>query len=329
MKRVIITALFCVFIITSYAQIDENLSFRELQTKAIDYYRANNMDSAILFMEFAYEKFPDEDLSSTRILGAFYAIAGQHSKAIKIWIYGMEKGYYYRLNSDRYKEAFKDNAEFAEIAKNEKDKIDAAHIEHEVVLPTNYNKDKFYPTLFIFHGNSRNIEKSKLSWASQIMNDNYISIFVQSYVHMIKDGFQWIPNDEKTNKEFKEIYDKVLATYPVDTNKIIFSGMSAGGAKVLEYAFSDFIPMNGLVLNCPVIPRDITEDAIKQFVADKKKIGIITGENDFALAAQQNLVNTIDSLKGHNKIIVNKDLGHSFSDDFSSLLDDYLKWVIK
>ena len=329
MKRIISTALFCVFVLTSYAQIDENLSYREIQTKAIDYYRANIMDSAILFMEFAYEKFPDEDLRSTRTLGAFYAIAGQHSKAIKIWKYGIEKGYYYRLNSDRYQEAFKDNADFAEIAKNEKDKIDAAHIEHEVILPTNYDKDKFYPTLFIFHGNNRNIETSKQSWTSEIMRDQFISVFLQSYVHMSQSSFQWIPNDEKTNKEFKEIYDNIMATYPVDTNKIIFSGMSAGGRKALEYAFNEFIPMTGLVLNCPVVPRDITEDAIKQFVVKNKRIGIITGENDFALAAQQKLMHNIDSLKGQSKIIVNENLGHNFSEDFSSLLDEYLKWVIE
>ena len=329
MKRIIITTLFCLFIIISFAQIDENLSYSDLQTKAIDYYRANNMDSAILFMEFAYERFPDEDLRSTRTLGAFYAIAGQHSKAIKIWKYGIEKGYYYRLNSDRYKEAFKDNAEFAELAKIEKDKIDAAHIKYEVILPTNYDKHKLYPTLFIFHGNNRNIETSKQSWISEIMTDNYISIFVQSYVHMSLSSFQWIPNDEKTNNEFKEVYDNIMATYSVDTNKIIFSGMSAGGRKALEYAFSDFIPVSGLVLNCPVVPRDISEDAIKQFVEKNKRIGIITGENDFALVAQKKLLSDIEKFEGQNKLIVNKDLGHAFSEDFSSLLDEYLKWIIK
>lgn len=306
MKRIINTAIFCVFVLTSYAQIDENLSYRDLQAKAMDHYRKANMDSAILLMEYAYQKFPDNEMVSTSYLGGLYTRAGQYSKAISIWKLGVEKGYYYRLNSERYQEVYKDNADFAELAKIEKDKIDAAHIKYEVILPTNYDKHKLYPTLFIFHGNNRNIETSKESWISEIMTDNYVSVFVQSYVHMSQGNFRWNANDEKTNTEFKEIYDHIMTTYSVDTNKIIFSGMSAGGRKVLEYAFNEFIPMSGLVLNCPVVPRDITEDAIKQFVEKNKRIGIITGENDFALAAQQNLINTIDSLKGQNKFIDRK-----------------------
>jgi tetratricopeptide (TPR) repeat protein len=310
-------------------QIDENLSYDELQSKVIDYYRKDSIDTAIFYMEYAQNKFPEKDMQSLKTLGKLYTIAGQYSKAITIWKQGFEKGFFYDLNNESYQKYYKDNPDFTKLAKIEKDKIDASHILYEVLLPKNYDKNRLYPTLFIFHGNNRNIELSKSVWISEIMKEKFISVFVQSYINMGEDTFQWVPKDEKTNKEFKEIYDNIMSTYSVDTNKIIFSGMSAGGSKVVEYAFNEFVPMSGLVLNCPVIPTDITEEAVKEFVEKNKRIGIITGEKDFALVGQKKLVSDIENLNGKTKMIVNKGLGHVFSEDFSIKLDEYLKWVIE
>ena len=314
---------------TSFAQIDENLTYSELQSEAVNYYRKDSIDKAILFMEYAHQKFPENEMQSFKGLGQLYTRGGKYSKAVEVWKKGVDKGYFYNLNSNRYKELYKDNADFTELAKIEKDKNDASHIKYEVILPTNYNKNKPYPTLFIFHGNNRSIERSKLSWISETMKENFISVFVQSYTYMSQNTFQWIPNDDKTNKEFKEIYGNIMTKYFIDTNNIIFAGMSAGGRKVVEYAFNEFIPMTGLVLNCPVIPTDIDEEAIKRFVDKNKRIGIITGENDFALEAQKELLSDIDSLNGKTKIVVNKNLGHVFAEDFSIIFDEYLKWVIE
>jgi hypothetical protein len=97
----------------------------------------------------------------------------------------------------------------------------------------------------------------------------------------------------------------------------------------MDFAINNYFPATGLVLNCPVIPEDVTDDMTRQFVAQHKKLGIITGENDFALEGQKKLVRTIDSLSGQTKIIVTKGLGHSFAENFSQTLDEYLNWVIE
>lgn len=310
-------------------QINENLSYEELQSEAVDHYRKDSIDTAIIYMEYAQKKYPENDNSSLNILAQMYTVDGQYSKAIAVWKKGIEKGYFYNLNNEAYQKYYKDNNDFEKLAKIEKVKIEACHILHEVLLPENYDKKKLYPVLFIFHGNNRNIELSKTVWTSEIMKEKFISVFLQSYVPMNENTYQWVANDEKTNKEFKEIYDNIMKTYSVDTNKIIFAGMSAGGRKVVEYAFNEFIPMSGLVLNCPVIPTDITEEALKQFVEKNKRIGIITGEKDFALDGQKKLLTDIENLNGKTKMLVNKDLGHLFAEDFSVRLDEYLKWVLE
>ncbi len=241
----------------------------------------------------------------------------------------MNKGYTYNLSNPNYQKYFKDNDDFESLAQLEKSIMDTIHLKYEIVLPTAYNNKKTYPVLFIFHGNNRNIAKSKISWNAPIMSQAFITVFLQSYIPSSPTNFKWVPNDDKIKKEFTEIYNQILKNYPVDDAKIIFAGMSAGGKKALEFTMNNYFPVTGLVLNCPVIPPDITDDMITQFVEKNKKIGIITGENDFALENQKNLVSSIDKQVGQTKIIVNKGLGHEFAENFTQLFDEYLRWVIE
>jgi predicted esterase len=164
---------------------------------------------------------------------------------------------------------------------------------------------------------------------TELMKEEFISIFVQSYIHSDRTNFNWRVDDDKIRKEFRDIYDKIMTEYHIDASKIIFAGMSAGGKLVIDFAFKSFVPISGLVVNCPVVPDDISDELIKEFVAKKKRIAIITGENDFALEGQKKLVNNIDSLAGQTKMFVTKDLGHSFAENFTELLDEYLRWVIQ
>jgi len=208
---------------------------------------------------------------------------------------------------------------------------EASHLEHEVILPADYDEIRDYPIVFIFHGNSSSNSWAKESWKSPVMKEKYISIFVQSYAFSNKNKaeYKWEFNDEKTLKEFKDIYDSVMASHSVDTTKIIFAGMSAGGYMVIDLAFNEITPMSGLVLNCPVVPDNINESAIVQFVDMKKKIGIITGEHDFALNDQKSLISSINKQGGLNKFTINKDKGHEYTEEFSNLLDEYLRWIIE
>jgi len=329
-KKAILLQFLIITLMTScFGQIDTSLTYEELETSAIRTFRNNNTDSAIIIMEYAYKKFPDEFARTTELLGYIYTRTNNLSKAIEIWRTGMDKGYMYDLNNPYYQDYYKDNADFDALAQIEKNSLDTMHLKYEIVLPTEYDNKKMYPILFVFHGNNRNIEKSKTSWNAPIMNKEFITVFLQSYIPSSPTDFKWVPKDEKINKEFTEIYKQVLNDYPVDESKIIFAGMSAGGKKAMDFTLNNYFPVTGLVLNCPVPPQDITDEMIRHFVVTNKKIGIITGENDFALENQKSFMSKIDSLGGQTRITVTEGLGHSFAENFSEILDEYLKWVIE
>ncbi|MDA3942620.1 MAG: hypothetical protein PF694_03640 [Bacteroidetes bacterium] len=309
--------------------IDTSLSYEELETSAIRAFRNNNTDSAIIIMEYAYKKFPDEFARTTELLGYIYTRTNNLSKAIEIWRTGMDKGYMYDLNNPYYQDYYKDNADFDALAQIEKNSLDTMHLKYEIVLPTEYDNKKMYPILFVFHGNNRNIEKSKTSWNAPIMNKEFITVFLQSYIPSSPTDFKWVSKDEKIKREFTEIYNHVLNDYPVNEARIIFAGMSAGGKKAMDFTLNNYFPVSGLVLNCPVPPQDITDEMTRHFVVSNKKIGIITGENDFALENQKSIMSKIDSLGGQTRITVTEGLGHSFAENFSEILNEYLKWVIE
>lgn len=328
-KSTLLLSILITLTISCFGQIDENLLYEELETKAISSFRNNHTDSSINIMEYAHKKFPEEFARTSNILAYIYTRTNNLSKAIEIWRIGINKGYMYDLNNPYYQDYYKDNADFEALAQIEKSRLDTMHVKYEIALPADYNNKKTYPILFVFHGNNRNIEKSKISWNAPIMKKEFITVFLQSYIPSSPTDFKWVSKDEKIKNEFNDIYDQVLTNYPVDESKIIFAGMSAGGKKALDFTLNNYFPVSGLVLNCPVIPENVTDEMTKQFVEKNKKLGIITGENDFALEGQKKLVSIIDSLGGQTKMFITKDLGHSFPENFSQLLDEYLKWVIE
>lgn len=331
LKRLISLIILVFTVCTSFGQFDKYSSFQEMAPLAVKYFQENNLDSAILVSEYAYKKFPEEGEDVIAFLGGLYTRSGQYEKATAIWKAGHEKGYCFGLNNPAYDEYYEENSDFKELAAIEFSWNEKSHLEHEVVLPTNYDRNRTYPVVFILHGNSSNIKWAKESWKSTVMSNEYISIFVQSYAFSNKNKaeYKWEFDDEKTLKELTNIYDNIMESFPVDKNNIVFSGMSAGGYLVLQLAFEELIPMTGLIVNCPVVPNNIEDKAIVQFVEKNKRIGIITGENDFAINDQKNLIGNINKHGGQKKITINKNMGHEYAEDFPNLLDEYLKWIIE
>jgi uncharacterized protein YeaO (DUF488 family) len=333
MKLKIIFTFFvlCVLKISAFCQLDTFTSCQKLDSLAHVYFQANNLDSAIIVIEYARSKFPVQDEYLTMALSFLYNNNKQDSKLLENWDYGLKKRYFFGINDWQY-EQFKNNPEFKRLLQMDRQLADSlnklAHVEYEVILPGDYSKNKTYPILFVFHGNNWNLENSKSVWNSKILKEKFITAHIQSYIHMSKDRYQWWLNDEKTNSEFKEIYEQLIKEYPVNQSKVIFTAMSMGGSIAIDYAFNQFVPVYGLVLNCPVVPK-ISDSLIKKFVDENKKIAIITGEYDWELNNQKELINKVDSLKGNSKITINTGLGHEIAKDFSTFLDGYLNWVLE
>ncbi len=331
-KKLILKGILISISVSVFGQFEKYQSFEQLDSVSQVYFRANKADSAILAIEHALDNYPEHEKKATFILGFLYVRNGHDSKALKNWDYGQQKGYFYGLNNGMFKKHFGDNSTFKLIAETDRligEKLDSlSHIEYEIVKPENFSENKNYPLIFIFHGNGRNIEKAKMTWTSEIMTNDFITVFVQSYIHTSPYDFKWSLGDDKTTNELTQIYEEVIKLKNLDTNKIIFAGMSAGGMIALDYGFKNILSCSDYLLNCPVVP-DIENDLVHSFVSSNKGIVIITGEKDFALEKQKRLIEKIKEQEGQAEIKIIAEMGHQFSNDFSSLLDVYLNKLLE
>jgi len=112
----------------------------------------------------------------------------------------------------------------------------------------------------------------------------------------------------------------------VNTDKKNFLGFSGGGNFAIDYAFKQIVPVSGLILNCPGVP-DVSDSSITAYAKNGRRLGIVTGEWDWALNDQKELLSRVRKADGIHRITINEGIGHQFSSDFSSLLDEYLIWI--
>ena len=91
---VITTFMLCFFNITAFCQIDSFSSYEELYSIAGEYFRSNNLDSAIVVMEYARIKFPEHDMDATYTLDYIFLITKQDSLSLDNWDYGLKKSGY-------------------------------------------------------------------------------------------------------------------------------------------------------------------------------------------------------------------------------------------
>ena len=192
-KKVTISVYFWILVLQpSFGQLECYSSFAQLDSLSIIYFQKNKLDSAINVIEYALKRFPEHDGKATFILGFLYTRAQKDSLAIENWKYGHKKGYFYGLNNNHYLNYFKDNSEFnilAEIDKQIGDSInEISHLEYEVILPKDYSGNKSYPLLFVFHGAGMDIQRAKTNWTSKVMADNYVTVFIQSYIRINQIG---------------------------------------------------------------------------------------------------------------------------------------------
>lgn len=329
-KLIITPFLLYVLATSAFGQLDKLNSYQELDRLARKYFVAGKVDSAVIVVEYARKKFPDNDEDATSKLNFLYDRISI-SKSMENWEYGLKKRYYMGLQGVK-NDSLLNNPEFIRLAKLDKlieDSLNnASHVKYEVCLPENYSKDKRYPVLFVFHGDNWNIEITKRFLTSDLVKEKFIAVYMQSYIYMTYNTFQWKLNDEKTNKEFKEIFEQILNKYPINKNQVIFTSMSSGGKIAIYFAFNQFVPVYGLILTCPVIP-DVSDSSLRDFVDKNKKMAVITGENDWAINDQKNITQKIGKLGGNNKITIKPGMGHEIPNDYSTLLDQYLSWMLE
>jgi predicted esterase len=122
--------------------------------------------------------------------------------------------------------------------------------------------------------------------------------------------FNW--NDiETARNDIKQLYNKIIKKYPIDTTRAIIVGMSQGGQMAIDAAINNIIPVRGFLACCPSKPGGLNKEAVKQAVQRGVRGTILAGERDIALLPEAKEINALfKEMNLEHRFIVIPGMGH-------------------
>lgn len=229
----------------------------------------------------------------------------------------------------RFNDVFKNDERFHSLLKKNNELVEKANetatAEYYIQKPTNYDENKKYPLMMIFHGGVGNIQDQQHFWKSSKLDEEYLVAFVQgrSFMYTLKRRFG---NNGKT--DIKNIYKDIVNNYMIDTTKVILGGPSAGGMLSIDLAINNHLPAQGLILAFPVKPQAFGADEIYEAGINGLRVSMVCGENDWALKSQKEMSVLFDKLDVPNRIVVFSDSGHEYPDDFSNQILKSIEFIL-
>lgn len=243
-----------------------------------------------------------------------------------------QKGYFYLIhpNLPQYK-PYLEVPGFSDISKRDLELRDQANstskMLFDVVHPKNFSWQKSYPVLLIFHGGGSNLERLKKHWHHRELENNYLRIYVQNYLHYDSETYGWRTGDERAFKKLAYLFSEVEKTYHLDQRQILVAGMSAGGTFAIDVAVRQVLPIRGFLTFCPGMPGILGAEHPQEPGDLSIKGFIISGEHDYYLKKQQQMLKLFKKKGIPCKQAIIKDVGHEYPPNEATWIGEALKFL--
>jgi len=331
MKKKLIIAVFIMLGLSTLflgMEQEDTMNYEKMKKKVVKLVRSQKYEAAIAMYEDGLQQFPDRFYDITFSLAQLYMRSGQPGKSLDIFEEGLKKKIMYPIwtkapywnplsdhDSGRFKKILAENTRL------QAEKTAKAKPEFNVILPAKYSPEKKYPLIIVLHGWNESMKSTERYWQSKGVNKNFLLVLAQSSQSVSPHTFGW--DDNRLGKKgIKEIFEKIIAEYPVDNDHIIIAGFSQGGMLAMEIAVNQIVPAVGFVVLHPGggIPEGFNLESVKK--AGK------SGLTGTIIMSQQNKEGVeIDQVRGLLKEagfeyrFVVSGTGHWYPTDFSKQLD--------
>jgi len=198
---------------------------------------------------------------------------------------------------------------------------------YELELPNDYDSTVRYPLLFIFHGGGSNMERVRHHWHHQILERDYIRIYLQSYQHTDYASFTWHSGDPRSDRDLRLLFDRLNIQYAIDTSRVLVAGISAGANYALAMALRGVLPVQGLIAYCPGFPLSLRDRKDFTGLRTKLRIFCLGGELDFYREQQVELCRSFDRSAIVYRYILVDGMKHQYPDQESIYLGKALKFL--
>ena len=333
--KTIISAVFIALITISAGWSQETNKFKtfdQLDTLAMNLIDADSAGQAIDLLIMHRDQFPAKDFEISSWVANLCVDNGDHDKAMAIWEDGHQKGYFYLLNPrmPRYK-ALESDERFKNICDNDsqlrREALKDSKTIYQAIMPGGFLPDKKYPMLIVLHGGGSTIERAQKNWKSDKLSNECITVFIQSYLHYDTKTFGWRGSDTTARNDIQNIYNELIAKYPVDTDRVIIGGISAGGFMAFDIMANNVIPIKGVLGVCPGKPRELDSTMAAGSNDRGVRVFMVAGETDFYTDRQKEMANIFDAVGLPYEYHIVEGLGHDYPDNFESWIDRGIEYI--
>jgi predicted esterase len=307
---------------------EDNMNYEKMKKKAGKLVRGQKYDEAIAMYEEALREFPGKFYPITFSLAQLYMSTGNPEKSLNIFETGLKKKIMYPIwtAAPYWKPLFDHDAQRFKKILDENRRLQAektaeAKPGYKVIPPAKYSREKKYPLFFVLHGWNESMTHTAKYWQSKGLNKNFLVVLTQSSQVVSPSTFGWEDN-RSGKKDIKEIFEKISAGYPVDTDHIIIAGFSQGGMLAMDIAVNQIVPACGFVLLHPGggLPADFNLESVKK-AAGKGLSGTIIMSEQNKSGEEIDKVREILKAAGFDYRFVVSGAGHWYPADFSKQLD--------
>jgi C-terminal processing protease CtpA/Prc/predicted esterase len=309
-------------------------SYQEMRDYLGELFKARKYMEAATLLEGVLDRFPENALANTYNLAMARLYLGNPDKAIQALEEGHRRGIFYGLwdftaelwaparSAPRFDAFLKENQ--ARIAETQK----KATMKMEAVLPAQFDPARKYPLFIALHGGGESTADLKPSWTSPRLRGEFITVFVQSSQVANMKGYHW-QDVALTRRDLEAAYKRILEQYPVDTGRVIVGGFSSGGFGSIVSALKNFFPVRGFIVLCPEVPTTISDKDILAAKSRGLRGTLLTTEADKRVEQQRALMNRLEKSGLAVEFHMTPSIGHWFPNDFASLLDRALGFVLE
>lgn len=302
----------------------DTLTYNEVDKILDDYYAQGKFDSAVVLLEYAKDRYPEEITESSWNLIMSYGMTQQHEKMLEEIQWGLNQDYWYGIDASwSLFDSVRDNKRFQELlAENKLRKQQAqekARRQKLIQEPDGFHPDSTYPLFIALHGWGQDIEEFKKQWHAELLDKEFILVYLQSSQVATMDGYGW-QDSRKGYDEVIAAYHELDEKYNLDTNRTIIGGFSHGGKLAIYATLEDSIPVQGFWALCPMMPENFTEEKVVAADEAGKRGVLVTGIKDNMLRQQAGMIGTFRRIGFVYRYIVKKTIGHEFPEDLPELL---------
>jgi hypothetical protein len=183
--------------------------------------------------------------------------------------------------------------------------------------------------MLVLHGSGSTLEWAEENWKSEKLENGFVVAYIQSYLHYGMKSYGWRRNDPRARQDIQKLFAQIVDEYPVDLDRVVIGGLSAGGGVAIDVSVNGVVPTAGFIGVCPNKPEEFDRIRVRAARERGVKGVIVSGKGDLDLPLQKEMVKIFKKEHFPHEFFIIRELEHSYPEKFPHLIDRALDYILR